>query len=222
MKIKSLLSILALCVISAATTSQAVAQQYRQDYTINKRAHQRSSAPKVDMIYGVMAGVVLPNLRVEGNSADIDNKAGFKVGMMWGLDWGAIEFVPEIWYSTNNMAFNDDKYTGNSGDITNNSIDVPLVLALNLWEGVRINLGPTLSLMCDNNVSTTDGDNFDFGRIKQGVGFMGGISATLFEHMLLDVRYTGRFSSNTNVWNNGGDEYDIKCYDISVSVGYKF
>ncbi len=195
------------------------AQQYKEDYKIDKgRSRSKSD---VNMIYGIAAGYMLPYIDVEGG-VDASSKKGYRYGIMWGIDLGRIEIVPELWYSEFSADFDGDDKLGKTS-LKNKSIEVPIIFSIDLpLSRLRLNVGPSFSLMCDNDLTSNNGSKTEFGRIKSGTGYVVGVSSTYFGHLLLDMRFTGRFGSSTNEWPTGSSEYNIKCYDLSMSIGYKF
>ncbi|MFI3278090.1 MAG: hypothetical protein SNH13_01345 [Rikenellaceae bacterium] len=216
MKIKILLiSLLSLCVMGAS------AQRNKEDYKIDKSAKSRSSKSNLDMIYGVSVGYMIPYIDIDGG-IDTSIKKGYKYGIMWGIDLGLIEIVPELWYS--NFEVDLDGSGSISGmTLKNKSIEIPIIFSLDLpLSRTRLNVGPSFSVMCDNDLVSKSGTKTEFGRIKNNIGYVVGVSSTFFGHILVDTRFTGRFGSSTNELPTGSSQYNIKCYDLSLSVGYKF
>ncbi len=216
MKLKYLI----LALLIAATTSLS-AQQYAEDYIIHKGGAPRHHN-KVEMVYGVLGGVILPQLSEKGDDIDVSNKAGYGFGMMWGLKFGGIEFVPEIWYThantTLNKSGNDNKY-----DLVSHDIEVPLIFSIPVGEsGLRFNVGPTFSMLNNSKLKEDGKDYTDFGRTKSTSGYLIGASLTLFEHLILDFRYTGRYIATDVPWFSGDDIYRYRYYNFGFNVGYRF
>ncbi len=208
-----------LTLLLAVTSSAVVAQQYAEDYVISKGTKQ---SRQVDMIYGVMTGVILPKLSDKQDKLSIDNKAGYGIGMMWGVDLGGLEIVPEFWYTHSNTTLNvvgeSDSY-----DLVGHSIEVPIVFSIPFAEsGLRFNVGPTFALMSNTKLKEAGEEDIDFGRTKSTAGYLIGLSLTLYERLILDCRFTGRYVSTDTQWYNSDESYSYRYYDFAVNVGYRF
>ncbi len=176
----------------------------------------------ISMIYGIAAGLTCPILKFDGNNVDVSSNPGFKAGMMWGVDFGKVRVVPELWYSTFKMDFNEDGAGLKGSQIVNKSFDFPIMVGFDLGKGpFRFNMGPSFSLLCDNTLKN-DGREYEFGRIKSNVGYCLGLSCDLISNLFLDLRYTGRFTANSNEWSSGREPYDIKMYAIDITAGLRF
>lgn len=200
----------------------ATAQRHPEDFVIQRSNYNHRS---VNMIYGIMAGVSIPELAVEGDYLDINNSAGFQIGMMWGVDMGDIEVVPEIWYQYSKASISESSAL-DAGEITINSVEVPILLAFDIaGSGLRINVGPSLSLMSSCEYVSDDGkDSYDLGRIRATAGYLVGVSMTLQNNIIFDLRYTGRFGGVTNAsaWGKESEDYKYEFYNLGLSVGYRF
>lgn len=196
------------------------AQIYAEDYIIQKDIIAKSS--RAQMIYGVMAGVTMPKLSDKQDALDISNATGFQLGMMWGVGLGALEIVPEIWYQHENTKLTevcyDEKYS-----MVSNNIEVPILFVMRFADWFRFNIGPSFSLMNSTKiVADDDGDSIDFGRTRSAAGYTVGLSATLSERYIIDLRYTGRFVSADTEWHTGANSYEYRYYNMAFSVGYRF
>ena len=171
------------------------------------------------MVYGLTAGVMFPILDIRGGTIDVSSNPGFKAGILWGVSFGALEFVPEILYSTFNM---DVQGQGQqSAELRNRSLDLPLLVGIRVARPVKLHLGPTFSMMCSNEITYADGEVEDYGRIKSSVGYVAGVSYDILERLFLDFRYTGRFSDHGNEWSDGSP-YDVWMYTLDLTVGFRF
>lgn len=221
MKVK--LTLLALSLMLGLNAS---AQQYSEDYIVQKGNVQRGQ--RVDMIYGVMAGITVPRLSDKNNVLEVKNTTGYQAGIMWGVDLGGLEIVPEIWYQHDKSQIRSTSST-NSGELVSNSIEVPIIFAMQ-WGPIRINVGPTFSLMSNSQFNITESETIepqtlDFGRTKSTVGYSVGLSTLIAEHLILDARYIGRFVSTSKAWYDGYNEvehYKYRYYGFTFNVGYRF
>ncbi len=199
--------------LMCATTLSA--QQYKQDYVISKGAP--ASATRTAMVYGVMGGVTLPRMTDKSEVIDITHTAGYSVGLMWGLDLGSVEFVPEIWYRHSNS---DLEASGDDYSLKNNTLEVPLLCALKMG-CLRLNFGPSFSLL-SNGTLERGNKSYEFGRVRSTVGYVVGLSAVLVEHVVLDVRYNGHFVPLDVAWYSGDDLYTYSYRSVGFNVGYRF
>ncbi len=210
LRLKKEILLLIVLVVCSAGATRAWGQCYSAIY--------EDHMPRYRMVYGVGAGVVLPSVELGRGEANSD--LGFKIGMMWGVEWGRFEFVPEVWYSR----FGVDCSALEGERLLVKSVDVPLMFYYTLGERVRLGVGPNLSLMNRAelpNVDVIDGYGASFGRMKQGVGYLAALSVDVASGWLLDVRYGGFFDSYRNEWG-GGKPFDIDLYTIDFGVVRRF
>ncbi|MFI3259606.1 MAG: outer membrane beta-barrel protein [Rikenellaceae bacterium] len=209
-----------LCLSASAEQTEQTEQSLpsiNDDYVISKRP----AGQKIDMIYGVVAGLTLPKMSDRAKSLDITNTMGFAVGLKYGVDLGGLEIVPEVWYQHDRTSiYNKDK--GYFGDLYSNSIEVPILFSMELFKNFSVNVGPSFSLMSNSKIESDDIDDVDFGRVKSTVGYLFGFSYTFFEHYIVDLRYTGRFVSSDVEWFKGDESYDYRYYSFGVNIGYRF
>ncbi|MFI3304074.1 MAG: hypothetical protein SNF68_01130 [Rikenellaceae bacterium] len=205
-------------VILVVLCTSASAQLYKEDYVISK--DRGGYKPNMRTFCGVMAGVSVPILADKAKELEIENNVGYNIGMMWGMDFGSVEITPEIWYQHYKINVYDPDTTS-GGDIINNSIEMPIIVALK-FGNIRFNFGPSLSLMSSSKIDAKSDESIDFGNIKSTGGYIVGLSLTLIDHVIIDARYTGRFVSTKNEWYNGGGEHEYRYSSCGVNVGYRF
>ncbi len=203
-----------------ACVTSLSAQQYKEDYVIDRSGSYGGS--QTGMVYGVMAGINVPLMTDKMEKVDVGGTAGFAMGMMWGVNLGGLQIAPEIWYQHDKSSL-EYSSKGIEGDLVSNSIEVPIVFGMKLGP-MRLNVGPSFSLMSDSTLQVAGDEDIDFGRTKSTAGYLVGLSTTLMDHLILDVRYTGRFVSVTNPWytSTGEDDPDYRYYSFGINVGYKF
>ncbi|MFI3305387.1 MAG: outer membrane beta-barrel protein [Rikenellaceae bacterium] len=211
LKLTFLLLMAALC----TTTS---AQHYKGDYV--RGAQQSRNVPNLRTFCGVMAGVTAPQLSEKVGDLKIDNNLGFNMGIMWGVDFGSIEIVPEIWYQHSKVEIHDND-TKSGGELSSNSIEMPIILALKVG-ALRLNLGPSFTLMSNNKINSARESDVEFGEIKKMGGYVVGLSLTIINQIILDARYTGRFAARRSEWYDGGAELEYRYSTFGVNVGYRF
>ncbi|MFR9628128.1 MAG: outer membrane beta-barrel protein [Rikenellaceae bacterium] len=213
MKITLLALLLGLCLPISA-------QIYAEDYILEK--NNVPAGQRLQMIYGVMAGVNVPVMSDKQDIVDISNTAGYQIGMMWGLDFGGLEVVPEIWYQHSKANISHSN-RDEGGELVSRSVEVPIIMAMSLGDIIRFNVGPSFSVMNENDYQKDgDDDVEEFGRMKSGAGYVAGISATISERFIVDFRYSGRFVSLDSEWYRGTSEHSYRYYNFSFNVGYRF
>ncbi len=176
--------------------------------------------PKTRTFCGVMAGVTAPQLSERIGDLDINNNLGFNLGIMWGVDFGSVEITPEIWYQHNKLEIYD-KATHSGGELTSNSIEMPVIVALKFGMA-RFNFGPSFALMTSNKLDSAREVSVEFGDTKSLGGYVVGMSVTFTNNIILDVRYTGRFSSKRSEWFEGGAPHEYRHSSFGANVGYRF
>ncbi|MFI3282759.1 MAG: outer membrane beta-barrel protein [Rikenellaceae bacterium] len=221
MKLKFILTtlLIALCTTAAMAQRKPKPQKVQQHYTSQSTS---SLSNSVTMVYGVAAGVTIPNLVIEGNGADVSNNVGFKAGIMWGADFGNIEIVPELWYSTFTIDFTKDNAGLKGAELKNSSIDFPIMVGFDITSNLKLHVGPSFSLMCNNDLTLKNGDMYEFGSIKSSVGYVAGLSYNIISNFVIDLRYSGRFTSNSNEFESSYDAYKIRMSTIDITAGFRF
>ncbi len=179
-------------------------------------------SPRISMVYGVMGGVVLPQLSEKSGDVEVSNGAGFQAGAMWGVKLRSVEFVPELWYTYSRCNISGVEHKGR---LATSSVELPVLIAVPLGSIFRVNVGPTFTLMCDSKLSNSTGNDIDFGRLRSTAGWVVGASATLWGNIIIDTRFCGYFKTHTNVWSENAAsamEYTFSHQTISMSIGYRF
>ncbi len=206
---------LLLLLVGLATSVSA--QIYSEDYVIDKRGGRGGSS--VNMIYGVMVGVTAPMMTDKLDKVDISNKAGYQLGVVFGVDMGGLEIRPEIWWQYDKSDL-EVLSSGEYGKLKSNSIEVPIIFGLGFGP-INLNVGPSFSLMSDCTFDD-QGDTIELGSIKSTVGYVLGLDFRLFDNFVIDARYTGRFISSDSRWIGSLAEADFRSYSYSINVGYRF
>ncbi len=202
-------------------TLSASAQIYTEDYIFDSSST-ITVGPKAEMIYGVMAGAIIPVMSDKEDIVEFSNTVGYQVGMMWGVDLGGLEIIPEIWYQHNKANVDHTKY-GEEGELITNGIEVPILFGMQFAKWGKFIVGPSLSLMSDTKYKSDDDDDYiDFGRTKSTCGYVVGLSFNILENIILDARYSGRFVSMETDWHTGSSEHNYRYYNYSFNIGYRF
>ncbi|MFI3301574.1 MAG: outer membrane beta-barrel protein [Rikenellaceae bacterium] len=198
------------------TTSYAQKREHHGEQ--QKIAWQNS----VEVMYGVAAGVTIPSVSIEGNNASVSATPGVKIGMMWGVDFGRVNITPELWYSSFKINFDKDSAGLQGAQLKNKSLDMPIVIGVDLTRRLKFEIMPTLSLMCNDELTLQDGDSAEFGNIKSSVGYGVGLSYNFVSKYFISGRYTGQFTKSNQEFYSGYDPYEIKISTIDITIGVRF
>ncbi len=175
------------------------------------------------MITTLSVGASMPTYSEKGGSLDITNSFGWGAGFSWGVDLGAVEILPEIWFR---QSYYDLYNSGvkESYDVVANTIEVPIIGAIKIG-ALRLNLGPVLSLMDNNNGTSTNGkSSVELGRTRSAAGYLVGLSGVIASHIVVDLRFVGSFASVDGVWYDSKYEayYKYSYRSFNLNVGYRF
>ncbi len=227
MKLKNSIILIVALLLITPTMAQKHSAQYkpapRGSYSQN--SYIVDNASKIEMIYGIAAGVSCPQLKFSGNGAVVSLTPGFKAGIMWGVDWGRYELVPELWYSSFSMDFEDGASNVKGAELRSKNLDFPIMFGIEIYGPLRISFGPSFSLMSNNKITTKSGDSYEFEHIKGSVGYAAGVSCDIYNNLFIDVRYVGLFSSSTTEYfgsSSTSDTYNIRMYTIDITAGFRF
>ncbi len=216
---QSLILLFIFAIVSPATAQRnrkvKPAPQHSTVYVVTPSSDS-SNANSYEMVYGIGGGITFPFLKFEGPYNEVSGDIGFKGGLMWGLDWGFFEFVPEIWYSTFNMGLDEGI------NLKNRSIDMPLMVGFEIFGPVKFKVGPSFSLICNNDFEFSDGSSYEIGRIKSTIGGAVGVSIDLVNNLFIDLRYTGYFMANSYSGYALYEGYDVQLYSIDITAGFRF
>jgi len=158
--------------------------------------------------FGVKAGVNISDIDWKVSNVNFDNRIGFHVGLLAHLhlspQWG---LQPEIQYSTEGV-----KQTVTSGEYTwkTDYINIPVMLQYMFDNGFRLEAGPQLGLMVNND------DNDDiFKSTNVGLGF--GLNYLTYSGFGVGGRYVLGLSKI-----NEPAAAEAKSRNIQISVFYMF
>ncbi len=223
MRIKQVILLLFISTIVSPIVAQRAPapKRHSRNSTVYISTSQNNSGYNYNIVYGVAAGVTLPVLKFEGDSREVSGDVGFKGGFMWGVDWGFVEFVPEIWFSTYKMDFYESSGLINTR-LKNSSIDMPLMVGFELFGPIKINVGPTFSLICNNTLDLGDGTTYEMGRVKSSVGGVFGISLDLVDNLFVDIRYIKHLVANSYNYYSTTDNYNISLCSVDITAGFRF
>lgn len=174
-------------------------------------------ASALGLKYGVGAGANISTVQSFGEKINLGSSWGFQVGAHMGLDLGIVAIMPEIWYTKGSASYDAQQIGGDFGQMTIESLDVPVLAVISILGPLKIKAGPSFALW---NRLTLPGDE-EFNNVKSTYGYVAGVGIE-FKSVGLDFRYNGQFSAVTvptevnNIYN------DIRADSFSVVMYYSF
>ncbi len=168
--------------------------------------------------YGAKAGVNVSTVSAIDGLGDAASAYGYQAGVTFGvrIPIVGIGVEAEALYVNNKISF------GSIGEITSNSIEVPIMASVPIFPliPISIKVGPSFILAC-NSKATLGNIEGDIDPIKAGVGYTAGLGVKLFK-FTLDVRYNGQLKSTSPLGDLGSDYGDLTTGTVSASLGYRF
>lgn len=106
-----------------------------------------------------------------------------------------------------------------------NQFDIPVLVGFKIAM-LRVNAGPTFQISLGDKIVNETGNNSIVSELKDKcVGFQAGLGIDLFDHLTVDLRYQGDFSSSSDIFTINSTntfEGDLNKKSILISVGYMF
>lgn len=166
----------------------------------------QGGVPGVRTEFGVVAGVDHPVAKFDmaSSSATLKANTGFTVGVHMGLRIaGILAIQPEVLYSYNKIALNDEK-RGFSTDIKCNTVQIPVLVSLRLGL-VRLNIGPVFNVVDNPTYLDRNSEKVLFGPLRPTLSYAAGVSVCLLQRLLIDARVSSGFKAMENCIS-----YDVK------------
>lgn len=169
---------------------------------------------------GVKAGSNLS--KVSGKSFSEEFDLGYQLGAFSEIDFGRFGIQPEVLFSQINTkrssgfnAIYDSLANRNSGDKINlKYLSIPLLLRYNLSKVVTLNLGPSFSVLIDDNENMLrNGEN----AFKKGdLSMVGGLALNLKA-----FRVYGRYNIGLSNINDIDNQDKWKSEQLQLGIGLK-
>lgn len=159
----------------------------------------QGGVPGVRTEFGVVAGVDHPVAKFDmaSSSAMLKANTGFTVGVHMGLRIaGILAIQPEVLYSYNKIALNDEK-RGFSTDIKCNTVQIPVLVSLRLGL-VRLNIGPVFNVVDNPTYLDRNSEKVLFGPLRPTLSYAAGVSVCLLQRLLIDARVSSGFKAMEN------------------------
>ncbi len=169
--------------------------------------------------WGVIGGVNVPNFSTSMDAAEIESKLGWQAGITMQMKAGPLGLEPQIMYVRN--AF-DMKFDGEDTRFVSNSIDVPVLISVPLFTGLKFYAGPVFTVYNEGTVKYNDGNSSDIGPIRPTMSYAVGAGVTLLRRLTVDVRYNGYFSNKDVKTPEGIELNDFGNHNVAVNLAIKF
>lgn len=190
--------------------------------------NQKGGAPRVRFEWGVTAGVtnswIKSNLAADSGiklSARTGFSAGFHAAVRFNK-WIALQ--PEVLYSYTPIRISDSA-AGFRTRVKAQSIQVPVMCSFRVW-ALRFNVGPVITLMDNPTYRDMNGEKVLFGRVYPTLSYTAGVGVCLMRHLLIDLRYWGRFNKTTNHLSydaaHEGREFRTSTQSVQLKLGFLF
>ena len=177
--------------------------------------------------FGLKAGVSTTSLSMPTiktvtsgtTSATVDAltsaKYGFHAGAFVRLTFFGIYIQPELLFSTRSNDYTVHSVTGQSAPISYitkqsfNKLDIPVMLGFKLGP-IRINAGPTGSLLINSPKAIITNPDFKNNYTKMTFGYQAGLGFDLLKLLTFDLRYEGSLKKYQNqIQNLTGTKYNL-------------
>ncbi len=171
--------------------------------------------------FGLMGGWNNAKYSIKDDKGAISNDSGFQVGASVSASVLFLSITPELIYSQNNFTVSDMSILNQPFDVKSKSLDVPVIVGLTLLGPIRVEAGPSFSVM-SKATATAGGDSTEIGRVNSKTGYVLGVSVKIFK-FTVGARFNGQFGGTNNTFSSQkGDSYDIRKFSYSARIGYKF
>ncbi len=178
---------------------------------------------KAQLYYGVKAGANISTAGVP-DAMSVRSEYGYQAGVVVGAEIPVVGIGVEaeaLWIN-NKMSFTD-----NEGDISSNSIEIPVMATIPILPiiPIRLKAGPSFMLYNKADVSYDDGTTEELDAVKASIGYTIGLGLNIVK-FTFDLRFNGQFKSSTPFNSIFGDntpsKYDLRANNFSASIGYRF
>ena len=181
--------------------------------------------------FGAKAGLDLTDLTItDSDMPDFDMGIGYSIGVFGEFELSdVVKLKPELLYAHRSSVYEMDLSLLGGGvatvEIASEFIELPINFSYSAIDEFSINAGPFIGFQLSSKVkSDMDGEkeeeDFTDQITSMDYGFNFGVSTTIIENMIIDVRYVVGLP-NIAV-TDSGDETVVKSSAIKISFGYIF
>lgn len=183
---------------------------------------------KLSTEWGLVAGISYPWMNYDipdHQTLTLRPKMGFSAGAHMALKFGrTFALQPELIYNYSPIRVADPSAKFNSR-VKSQSLQVPVLLSVRVW-ALRFNVGPVITLTDNPVYKDNGGEKVMFGRIYPTFTYTVGAGVCIMRHLLVDLRYNGRFNKSTNFISydasHEGFEFKTSMHNVQLKIGYLF
>lgn len=196
-------------------------------FAASGKERRSKGAPSVRFEWGLTAGVNLPWIKsnIADDALHVSARTGFSAGFHAAIKFDRwIALQPEVLYTYTPIRVSDSA-TGFGARVRAQSVQVPIICSFRVW-ALRFNVGPVVTLMDNPTYRDKEGEKVMFGRVYPTLSYTAGVGVCIMQHLLIDLRYWGRFNKTTNHFSTDsaheGREFRTSTRSVQLKIGYLF
>jgi len=158
--------------------------------------------------------------KISGNDGSIapgGSTVGFHAGLFARVNLGGLYIQPEALFTQSGGEIRLDGFSEDIREIEFNKLDIPVMVGFKFARFMRVQAGPTLSILLDAEVDGLD-QSIKSGYEDSTIGYQAGVGVDLW-NLIIDLKYEGNLSKFGN--EIVGFETDQRNNQWIVSVGFK-
>ncbi len=171
------------------------------------------------MEWGALAGANYTDFSIQAVDMNAQGGFGYHLGIDVAFDLGPFAVEPQLIYVRRNARIGREGF--DDLKIKSNALEVPLLLSVRALPVLRINVGPSFSVMNDSKFKDGDG-TMPMGRLAPTVSYVIGVGLQLGRHTVIDLRYNGRFTSKKVIYPYDSTPFTLRSDTWMVSLGIVF
>lgn len=180
-----------------------------------------SQSPRKSMEVGVGIGATYMHTSASADGVSLSPHMGVRASLSMSLCWvDAYALQMEVAYLYNKI----DAQLSGSGrefEVGSNIVELPLIFSYRGLGIVRLNVGGVFSLAGTARYDLVDGsERIEFGRVRPTLGYLVGAGVELTPHLVVDLRYVGSPSRQSNYFE--GIEFQSRSGWAMIGLEYKF
>ena len=146
-----------------------------------------------------------------------DATVGFHAGIFTRFNLGPVYIQPEALFTQSGGEIRLDGFSEDIREIEFNKLDIPVMVGMKFARFLRVQAGPTLSILLDAKANGLD-EEIKSGYESSTIGYQAGVGVD-FWNLIVDLKYEGNLSTFGN--ELFGFQTDQRNNQWIVSVGFK-
>ena len=176
------------------------------------------------------AATTVPTYNFSTGTSNIEavenSQWGFEAGVFLRIALAGIYIQPEVSFASTSFDYTVSSTGVTPSEVaqTFNRLSIPVLVGFHLGP-LRLNAGPSASIMIGSPENLLNDPNFDQMYKSALWGYQAGIGIDVLKHLTLDARYAGGFGeSSGDAVTIGGQTFKLDYGQSSfiLSVGFKF